>query len=145
MKKVLAYILDVPICLLIYWFCVFILTIFIFFIIKALQINFREIISGSPTLQDLIQIGSFLFKIFVIYIYFILIPRKIGNTFGGKILKIKNNLGWRGPMQICKEYLTTWVCPTCGRRYKDDEVKFCDNCNPKNGNDQSETKALKLK
>ena len=92
MKKILASILDIII------FFIFLLAsgvmvgaLLVFVVFKMFNTNLENVKSyflSFPEGRDILYIVRFLFLVFIAYVYFRVIPKKIGNTFGRKMLKI---------------------------------------------------------
>lgn len=128
-KRVLAFILDLIIMIIIASIISSILGIIIYSFFKTFGLYASEL---SDEIKSATQIADFIFKTFIIILYFWWVPKKIGNTFGRKILRIQDkfNLFWTWPFlrrldDFPKKHLKKdailkvipengrWTCPSC--------------------------------
>ena len=135
MKRILVFILDIVLMVV---FVVILGSIYVLIIFIISRVFYPDGLSSDA--RDIFDILKWVLYAFIIWAYEVWIPRKIGNTFAGKILKIKENLGHRGPLQYLKDTLFKknkvlqvvvkdgyWECPSCKKKNKD-KFNFCDDC-----------------
>ncbi len=141
-KKFLAFILDLIIMVIIASIIVSILGIIIYSLFKIFGLYAGEL---SDETKSAIEIMDFIFKALIVLLYFWWIPKKIGNTFGRKLLKIKDkfNIFWTWPFLREKDspqkHLRKigtlkviskdgyWICPSCNEKNKEIQ-DVCSNC-----------------
>ena len=90
MKKILAHILDI---------IFFVVTVGVaFFIYSRSMLIICKLfipVELKPDILDIVEILDWAIKIIIFFTYFVWLPKKMGNTVAGKLLKIKDNLGWK--------------------------------------------------
>lgn len=140
-KKILAFVLDLVGMIILAYILVLVLSLIMGFLVHG--VPYSELNDDFKTILGFI---SFLFKVVVIWLYFWMIPKKIGNTFGRKLLKIEDkiNIFWmwsflrnrdKFPAQQLKknEILKVfpkdgyWICPSCKEKNKELQ-DACSNC-----------------
>ena len=96
MKKILANVLDVVIFFIFLLVTVLIISgLLVFVVFKLFSTNLQDVKAyflSFPEGKDILEIARLLFLVFMAYVYFRVIPKKMGNTFGKKILKIPTNI-----------------------------------------------------
>ena len=90
-KKILAFILDLVIFVFFAKITLLFLEIIIYCLFITLGIHYNDNELNTLT-KDIIGVLDFIFKIAMLVAYFVWIPNKVGNTFGRKILKIKDKI-----------------------------------------------------